>query len=84
MALLETNVGRMDRLVRIAVGGSLVIYGAGLPKLAPPPYNFLVIAVGLVILATGLLGTCALYSVLGIDTGGKSAPSAPARKSRRK
>ena len=55
------NVGKWDRLLRIAVGIailSLVFVG---PKTA---WGWL----GLVPLATGLFGYCALYSLLGIRT----------------
>lgn len=80
MKLFEMNVGRLDRLVRIAIGGSVVIYGAALLAM---PLNLVAIAAGLILLATGLMGTCTLYSLLGINTGGKAA-AAPAKKARKK
>lgn len=80
MKLLEVNVGRLDRLVRIAIGGSVVMYAAGL---VPTPLNFLAILLGLIVLGTGLMGTCGLYSLLGVNSiGVTKAPAA--KKSRRK
>ncbi len=59
--LLALNEGTVDRAVRIVIGLvllSLVFLG---PKTA---WGYL----GLIPLATGLSGSCPLYSVLGIDT----------------
>ena len=59
--LLALNEGTVDRAVRIVIGLvllSLVFLG---PKTA---WGYL----GLIPLATGLSGTCPLYSMLGINT----------------
>lgn len=59
--LLETNVGGVDRWVRIIAGLvllSLVFVG---PK---TPWGW----IGLIPLSTGLLSTCPMYSLLGIRT----------------
>ncbi len=59
--LLPTNEGGLDRAVRIVlglVGISLVFYG---PRSAWGWF-------GLVPLLTGLVGSCPLYTVLGIRT----------------
>ena len=58
---MTSNVGSLDRGIRIAVGvGLLAIAFAG-PKTA---WGYL----GLVPLLTGLSGFCPLYTVLGIST----------------
>lgn len=60
-AFFATNEGTLDRVLRVLVGLallSLVFFG---PKT-------LWGLVGLVPLATGLAGTCPLYSLLGIRT----------------
>lgn len=58
---LARNEHSVDRVVRIALGlGLLSIVFVG------PQSNWGLI--GLVPLATGLLGTCPLYSVLGLST----------------
>lgn len=59
--MFKNNVGTIDRIVRVAVGlGLLAIVFVG-PK---TPFGWL----GLIPLATAALGTCPLYSVLGIST----------------
>ena len=56
------NVGKNDRLLRIIIGLGLL----SLTVVGPKSMWGLI---GLVPLATGLVGTCALYSLLGISTG---------------
>jgi hypothetical protein len=61
MALLPTNEHPIERALRVIVGlGVLSLAFVG-PK---SPWAWL----GLVPLATGLLGSCPLYTVLGIST----------------
>ena len=63
---MPRNVGSIDRILRVVVGlGLLVLVFIG-PKTA---WGYL----GLIPLATGLLGTCPLYVLLGIDTCGRPA-----------
>lgn len=62
--MFERNVGTTDRAVRVVVGlallaGFFVFPDAGLRWL------FLI---GVVPLATGLMGTCGLYSLIGVNT----------------
>lgn len=57
---MKVNEGNLDRIIRVVLG--LIIIGIGI-------YNQSWWgAVGLLPLLTGLMGYCALYSVLGIDT----------------
>jgi hypothetical protein len=63
---MPSNVGAVDRLVRIVLGLGvlgLVFFG---PKTS---WGW----VGLVPLATGLVGTCPLYTLIGISTRPASA-----------
>lgn len=61
--MLTTNVGTADRMFRIALGlGLLALVFVG-PR---TPWGWL----GLIPLATGLLRTCPLYSLLGVDSCG--------------
>jgi hypothetical protein len=63
MELLKKNEGTVDRAIRVVIGLgllSLVVVG---------PHTLLGL-VGLVPLATGLIGSCPLYRPLGIDTRG--------------
>lgn len=63
-----TNEGTLDRVVRIVLGIGLVSLVFAGPQ---TPLGW----IGVVPLATGLIGFCPLYRVLGIRTG-----SGPARK----
>lgn len=59
--LLTMNEGIVDRVLRIALGGTLLALVFVGPK---TPWGWL----GLIPLATGLVGTCPLYSVFGFRT----------------
>lgn len=71
---MKQNVGTADRVIRIAAG--LVILSLVFILEGNARWWGLV---GLLPLATGLVGWCALYMPLGIDTGrtGPHAPDAP-------
>jgi hypothetical protein len=58
---MQVNVGTVDRAARVVIGLGLVIaaYAGALGAWA---------WIGVVPLATGLVGTCPLYSLLGVDT----------------
>ena len=63
--MLKTNVGSIDRILRIVVGLALLVWffmdqGTGFWHYAK--------LIGLLPLATGLMGSCLMYSVLGIST----------------
>ena len=57
---MTRNVGSIDRTLRIIVGAALV----GTAILTGSVWAW----IGVVPLATGLLGTCPAYSIFGIDT----------------
>jgi len=64
---MKTNVGGIDRVLRIVIGLGLVAMALGflqqfgLPK---TPWAW----IGVVPLATGLIGWCPPYSIFGIST----------------
>ena len=63
--MFTTNVGGIDRILRIVVGLALLVWffvdqGTGFWHFAK--------LIGIVPLATGLLSTCPVYSILGIST----------------
>ena len=63
--MFKTNVGGIDRALRIIVGLALIVWffvdqGAGFWHYAK--------LIGVVPLLTGLFGTCPLYSLLGLST----------------
>ncbi|MDX2290414.1 MAG: DUF2892 domain-containing protein [Hyphomicrobiaceae bacterium] len=61
---MDTNIGTLDRTVRIIAGLALVVLALGLV----PGYQSAWGWIGVVPLATGLAGSCPAYSLFGIDT----------------
>lgn len=61
--MLKTNVGTIDRFLRVTAGIVLIALVFVGPK---TPWGWL----GIVPLATGLLGSCPVYSILGMNTCG--------------
>ncbi len=59
--MFRTNVGGLDKILRIVVGIALLAAG----WFGPLGWWGLI---GLVPLATGLLNTCPLYTILGLNT----------------
>ena len=59
--LFRQNVGKLDRVIRVIVGALLVgnVF-VGLQTVIG--------WVGLILIVTGLFGTCPVYSLLGINT----------------
>jgi hypothetical protein len=59
--LLARNTGNVDRILRVIVGAVLVgnVF-VGLQSVVG--------WIGLVLIITGLFGTCPVYSLLGVDT----------------
>ena len=66
---MKKNIHPVERIVRVAVG--LVLTGLAIS--GSSPWFFL----GLVPLATGLLGWCPPYSMLGISTCPTQTPTKP-------
>ena len=63
--MFATNVGGVDRVLRIVVGLALIVWffmdqGTGFWHWAK--------LIGIVPLATGLMSSCPLYSILGLST----------------
>ncbi|MCU0855770.1 MAG: DUF2892 domain-containing protein [Rhodobacteraceae bacterium] len=62
--MLRKNEGTLDRALRIIAGLALLAGFFAMPE-AAYRWAFLI---GIVPLATGLIGSCPLYSILGIST----------------
>jgi hypothetical protein len=62
--MFQNNVGGIDRILRIVVGLALI---AGFFLNADASMRWLYL-IGIVPLATGLFGTCPIYSILGFST----------------
>ena len=66
---MSKNVGQIDRLLRVLVGVALIAYAIplGFPHTG---WNF-VGWIGAIPLVTGLVGSCPLYSAVGLSTCGR-------------
>ncbi len=62
---MKRNVGSIDRILRVVIGLALIVLAAT-GSIAAWGY------IGVIPLATGLMGSCLLYRLLGIDTAGAS------------
>lgn len=62
--MFKLNVGGIDRILRIVVGLALI---AGFFLNVDSSYRWLYL-IGIVPLATGLAGSCLLYSMFGLST----------------
>ncbi len=62
--MFATNVGGLDRIARIVIGLALIL-GFFLNPEASLRWLYLI---GVIPLATGLMQTCPLYSLIGINT----------------
>ena len=65
--MFAQNVGTLDRVLRIVVGAALIL-GFFLNPEGTFAWLYLF---GVVVLVTGMFGSCALYSMFGINTCGK-------------
>lgn len=63
--VFKTNVGGIDRILRIIAGLAMLAAFFLLPGGGPWHYAWLI---GIVPLATGLLSTCPVYTLLGLST----------------
>ena len=64
---MTNNEGVIDRGLRIIAGLALLAFALGL---LAPAYQTVWGWLGVIPLATGLVGWCPVYSLLGIDTNG--------------
>lgn len=66
---MSTNIGIVDRYLRLIVGVGLVAWALGfIPTIAPSPWGW----IGLIPLVTGLAGSCPAYALLGVNTCGRA------------
>ena len=66
---MKSNVGAVDRVVRLVAGLAVIALGymGGLAS----PWNMVAIGAGSVFVLTALIKFCPLYPLLGINTCGK-------------
>ncbi len=67
---MKTNVGLLDRNVRLVIGVVLIAAAlfSGLAIFDGNVVRYGAVAIGLVLMVTGLARTCPAYSILGIRT----------------
>jgi Protein of unknown function (DUF2892) len=63
---MKTNVGGIDRILRVLAGLALIAWAA---VLGGPVWAW----IGVVPLATGLIGFCPVYPIMGMSTAKKQA-----------
>ncbi len=61
MDLFKNNVGKIDRVIRVAVG--IILVGNVFYALQHP-----IGWLGVILIVTGIVGKCPLYSIIGINT----------------
>ena len=61
---MTTNVGTIDRIIRIVIGLVLLWYALMAPATG---YNWIG-WIGVIPIVTALVGSCPLYSILGVST----------------
>jgi hypothetical protein len=61
MDLLKNNVGKIDRIIRVVVG--IILVGNVFYALQHP-----IGWLGVILIVTGIVGKCPLYSIIGINT----------------
>lgn len=62
---MTANAGTIDRVLRIAVGLALIAAAVGL---FGSDYQTVWGSIGVIPVATGLIGWCPLYTILGVKT----------------
>ncbi len=62
--MFNSNLGNVDRIGRILLGAAMLI---AYTVFAPAPFSWLLL-LGLLPMASGLLGTCPIYSQLNFST----------------
>lgn len=63
--MLKTNVGGIDRILRIVIGLALLAAYFLLPGMG---YRWIFIVLGVIALSTGLMKSCPLYSIFGFSS----------------
>ena len=61
MDLFKNNVGKIDRIIRVVVG--IILVGNVFYALHHPSGW-----IGVILIVTGIIGKCPLYSIIGINT----------------
>ena len=63
---MSPNVGMLDRILRVVLGVALIAFALGV--IAPATGFNWIGWIGVIPLATALVGSCPLYSIIGLST----------------
>lgn len=63
--LFEKNVGKEDRIIRLVAGVIVAIISQ---NQLTPPLQYLGFLIAIILLFTGAIGSCTLYTILKINT----------------
>lgn len=72
---MKTNEGTVDRVLRIIVGIALIAIGVWV--VGSQAWIWTLTIVGIVLLVTGIIGWCGIYTLFGVSTK-KKEPEQPA------
>lgn len=64
---METNEGTVDRVIRV-IFGFILVYTGAIPMGLSGALAYIVVLIGLILLITGIIGHCGLYTIIGINT----------------
>jgi len=63
---MKKNVGTIDKVVRVVI--ALVAFWAAYTGKVASPINYVLYAVGGIMAFTTIMGSCPLYSIMGVKT----------------
>ncbi len=67
---MTKNEGTWDRIIRVILG--LILFYVGYAMVSAP-WNYVAYVLGLILVVTGAIGYCLLYSLFKIDTSGSKS-----------
>jgi hypothetical protein len=76
MKFFEKNVGKTDKIIRILLGIAALVEAT----MISAPLSYVLGLIGLALIVTALLGTCTLYTILGINTNKKVVEAKKSKK----
>ncbi|ROT97787.1 YgaP family membrane protein [Histidinibacterium lentulum] len=65
---MTTNMGKIDRGLRLALAALLLIWAFATPWAASPLLHWIAVIVAGVFAVTSLAGNCPAYSIVGLNT----------------
>ncbi|MCK4561505.1 MAG: DUF2892 domain-containing protein [Flavobacteriaceae bacterium] len=63
---MKKNVGSIDKIIRLLI--AVVAIYAAYTGMVASPWNYVLYAVGAIMVGTSFMGSCPLFSIFGINT----------------